>query len=204
MRRPKMMEPAERKRAVRASATSRPVSLLEVEQPAMQAGQVAIAPCGVAVDRYGGIEERGTHRRSFLAAANCAGRFRRYAAAGPVLWSGGMAMNWTSSDLSLVAAVPAGPRFGARLQEALRELVRRSVLGPGDALPSTRELADHLGLARGTVVTAYEQLTAEGYLLAQPGGRTRVSPAAGAAEQRMPQQAQSARPVSICGPACRI
>lgn len=102
-------------------------------------------------------------------------------------------MKWTSVDLSLAAEVAAGPRFGARLQEALRELVRRSVLGPGDALPSTRELADHLGVARGTVVASYEQLTAEGYLLAQPGGRTRVSPAAGVAEEPVPQPAQSAR-----------
>lgn len=46
---------------------------------------------------------------------------------------------------------------------------------PGEALPSTRALADDLGVARGTVVAAYETLTGEGYLVAQPGGRTTVA-----------------------------
>ncbi|MDO5025952.1 MAG: PLP-dependent aminotransferase family protein [Trueperella sp.] len=44
------------------------------------------------------------------------------------------------------------------------------------ALPSTRQLAEQLGVARGTVVNAYEQLQSEGYVTARPGGTTRISP----------------------------
>lgn len=92
-----------------------------------------------------------------------------------------MADNWTSSELVLTIAVSTGGRFGARLQTALREAIRRGALGPADALPSTRELAVELGVARGTVVQVYEQLVAEGYLVAVPGARTRVSPSAAGA-----------------------
>jgi GntR family transcriptional regulator/MocR family aminotransferase len=42
-------------------------------------------------------------------------------------------------------------------------------------LPSTRALASDLGLARGTVVEAYAQLQAEGYLTARRGSGTRVA-----------------------------
>ena len=40
-------------------------------------------------------------------------------------------------------------------------------LAPGTRLPSSRELALELGCARATVVAAYEQLVAEGYLRAE-------------------------------------
>ena len=43
-------------------------------------------------------------------------------------------------------------------------------------LPSTRALAGQLGVVRGIVVEAYEQLIAEGYLASRPGGSTRVAP----------------------------
>jgi GntR family transcriptional regulator/MocR family aminotransferase len=86
-----------------------------------------------------------------------------------------MAQSWTTSDLALALALPPGRRPGERLQTALRDAVRRGVLDDGDSLPSTRDLAAALGVARGTVVHVYEQLGAEGYLVARPGGRTRVS-----------------------------
>ena len=85
-----------------------------------------------------------------------------------------MAQNWTTSDLALALALPPSRRPGEQLQIALRDAVRQGVLDDGDALPSTRELATALGVARGTVVHVYEQLGAEGYLIARPGGRTRV------------------------------
>ena len=46
---------------------------------------------------------------------------------------------------------------------------------PGAALPSTRGLAAELGLARGTVVAAIEQLSAEGILESRQGAITRVA-----------------------------
>jgi GntR family transcriptional regulator/MocR family aminotransferase len=45
----------------------------------------------------------------------------------------------------------------------------------GERLPSTRRLAEQLGVSRGLVVSAYEQLLAEGYLVAAVGSGTRVA-----------------------------
>jgi GntR family transcriptional regulator / MocR family aminotransferase len=50
-------------------------------------------------------------------------------------------------------------------------------LTAGSALPPSRALARRLGVSRGVVVDAYEQLVAEGYLTARTGAGTRVSSA---------------------------
>ena len=42
-------------------------------------------------------------------------------------------------------------------------------LAPRERLPASRQLAAGLGISRGTVVTAYEQLAAEGYIESRPG-----------------------------------
>ncbi|WP_256959695.1 winged helix-turn-helix domain-containing protein, partial [Streptomyces viridochromogenes] len=60
-------------------------------------------------------------------------------------------------------AAPARAR-GRSLREALREAVRSGRLAPGTRLPSSRDLAADLGVSRGLITEAYEQLTAEGYL----------------------------------------
>jgi GntR family transcriptional regulator / MocR family aminotransferase len=46
--------------------------------------------------------------------------------------------------------------------------------GAGAPLPSTRALAADLGIARNTVIAAYDQLRTEGYVTSQRGGGTRV------------------------------
>lgn len=46
---------------------------------------------------------------------------------------------------------------------------------PGERLPSTRDLAQSLGVSRNTILLAFEQLTAEGYLEGQTGSGTYVS-----------------------------
>ncbi|KTS13298.1 PLP-dependent aminotransferase family protein [Microbacterium testaceum] len=65
------------------------------------------------------------------------------------------------------------------LHEQLAHGVRAAVLEGrvrgGEPVPSTRALAADLGVARGTVVAAYEILAGEGYLLAIPGGGTVVA-----------------------------
>jgi GntR family transcriptional regulator / MocR family aminotransferase len=58
------------------------------------------------------------------------------------------------------------------LQQVLRDAVRAGRLPAGTRLPSTRTLAADLGVARGTVTSAYEQLVAEGYLTARQGSGT--------------------------------
>src|SRR5215470_19465754 len=58
--------------------------------------------------------------------------------------------------------------------EALRAAMQQGRLPPGARLPSSRDLARQLRVARGTVVLAYEQLRAEGYLRAAHGAGTSV------------------------------
>lgn len=67
---------------------------------------------------------------------------------------------------------------GVPLQRWLCGELRAAILGgqvlPGGRLPSTRDLARQLGVSRGTVTTAYEQLVAEGYLTGATGSGTTV------------------------------
>ncbi len=65
----------------------------------------------------------------------------------------------------------------AALEEALRDAIRAGRLQAGTDLPSSRTLATDLGLARGTVVEAYAQLTAEGYLRTRARSGTQVATA---------------------------
>jgi len=59
--------------------------------------------------------------------------------------------------------------------EALRNAILEGRLQRGGRLPSTRDLAQQLGVARGTVVAAFEQLAAEGYIVGRQGSGTFVS-----------------------------
>src|SRR5262245_31195742 len=62
-----------------------------------------------------------------------------------------------------------------QLYTALREAILAGRLSPGTRLPATRVLARDLGAARNTVVAAFEQLVAEGYLASRVGDGTRVA-----------------------------
>ena len=83
----------------------------------------------------------------------------------------------TSSGLDLFVALrrEGGLPLRAQLEDAIRGAIREGRLAHGRALPSTRALAQDLGISRGVVVGAYDQLTAEGYLTARLGGVTRVA-----------------------------
>lgn len=75
---------------------------------------------------------------------------------------------------------------GLPIQVRLRAVVVQAILdgrlGPGTALPSSRDLAQALALSRNTVTAAYEQLVEEGFLEARP--RRGVFVAANAAPAR--------------------
>lgn len=100
------------------------------------------------------------------------------------------------------ARLPELPALGAldrnagglaqQLTQALRVAIRRGDLRPGEALPSTRMLAQALQLARGTVVEAFEQLVAEGFLEARAGAGTRVA--------SLPEVVPAALPASSAAP----
>jgi GntR family transcriptional regulator / MocR family aminotransferase len=85
-----------------------------------------------------------------------------------------MADNWTTLRELLLPAASAGGR-GRAVESALRTAIRDGQLAPGLRLPSSRDLATQLGVARGTVTAAYGQLTAEGYLTARRGSGTSVA-----------------------------
>jgi GntR family transcriptional regulator/MocR family aminotransferase len=61
------------------------------------------------------------------------------------------------------------------LEAALRDAIRSGRLAARARLPSSRALAQDLGLARTTVSEAYAQLEAEGYLVARRGAGTWVA-----------------------------
>ena len=59
--------------------------------------------------------------------------------------------------------------------QRLRHGILRGALPPGVRLPPTRALAEELGVARQTVVLAYERLAAEGYVRGRVGSGTFVT-----------------------------
>ena len=90
------------------------------------------------------------------------------------------AVNETNLGLQLTLAdLLDARRRGSRglasaLAAALRASIRDGRLPAGTPLPASRGLAADLGLSRGVVVRAYEQLVAEGYLLSHTGRGTVV------------------------------
>jgi GntR family transcriptional regulator/MocR family aminotransferase len=62
-----------------------------------------------------------------------------------------------------------------QIYEAIRRAILSGNLRPTTTLPATRLLSKHLGVSRMTVINAYEQLLAEGYLEAKTGAGTFVA-----------------------------
>jgi GntR family transcriptional regulator/MocR family aminotransferase len=86
-----------------------------------------------------------------------------------------MAIEWSGWSPELTVALDRGQPLRAQLEDHLRCAIRDGRLAPGERLPSTRALARYLSLSRGLVQEGYEQLIAEGYLIARAGSATRVA-----------------------------
>jgi len=69
----------------------------------------------------------------------------------------------------------SGSPLYQQLYEQLRRVILEGRLIPGQRLPPTRELAEHLKLSRSTVLLAFEHLAAEGYAEGKTGAGTFVS-----------------------------
>ncbi len=82
-----------------------------------------------------------------------------------------------------------------RIARGIADDVRRGRLRTGTALPGSRALADSLGVHRNTVLAAYRELTAEGWVEPRPGGGTFVT--GGVPEPKPRALARAPRPSSI-------
>src|SRR2546423_11144668 len=91
---------------------------------------------------------------------------------------------------------PLGVPRRRALERSLRSAIRDGRLTAGTRLPSTRALAQDLGLARGTVLESYAQLEAEVYLDSRHGAGTWVADVQAVAPA-------AARPDAV-GPAPRL
>lgn len=85
-----------------------------------------------------------------------------------------MARRSATLALSLPPRAAGRPAYRA-LYDALREAILSGRLRPGAKLPGSRELARQEGLARGTIVAAFEMLVAEGYVEGSVGSGTFVA-----------------------------
>ncbi|HZZ88265.1 MAG TPA: PLP-dependent aminotransferase family protein [Caulobacteraceae bacterium] len=107
-------------------------------------------------------------------------------------------MTRARTDFSLPIALEPG---ASPLYRQVYDWVQRAIvdgrLKPGQRVPSTRRLAAELRVSRVPILTAFEQLHAEGYLESTIGAGTRVAAS-------MPEQALRSlprrRPAEACGP----
>jgi GntR family transcriptional regulator / MocR family aminotransferase len=65
--------------------------------------------------------------------------------------------------------------MAAQVANQLRTAILTGILKPEHTLPATRRLASELGISRGVVVRAFEQLSGEGFLESNGAGGTKVA-----------------------------
>lgn len=79
-----------------------------------------------------------------------------------------------------------------QIYRSLKERILSGRIVQGEAIPSTRELADVLGVSRNTVNIAYDMLWTEGFILRRQGAPSRV--ADGLQMQRMQKERKPQKP----------
>lgn len=75
--------------------------------------------------------------------------------------------------IALDRALPAA--LHRQLYQQMAQAIRTGTIRGGERLPSSRWLAKLLGVSRNTVLTAYDQLAADGLILGVRGAGMRVS-----------------------------
>ncbi|HEX2569609.1 MAG TPA: PLP-dependent aminotransferase family protein [Polyangia bacterium] len=78
-------------------------------------------------------------------------------------------------QLALTLAPDSDLPLFLQIARALTDDIRRGRLHPGDPLPGSRRLAETLAVHRNTVLAAYRELQAEGWITTRPAGGTYVS-----------------------------
>jgi GntR family transcriptional regulator/MocR family aminotransferase len=101
-----------------------------------------------------------------------------------------MAKVRTNSGVLVVLDHQARVPLHRQIEISLRDSIRAGRLPRGSSLPPSRVLAADLGVSRGVVVEAYQQLTAEGYLMSRTGGYTQIAagPSAATAGLRLARE----------------
>src|SRR5262249_20573239 len=90
------------------------------------------------------------------------------------MWTGTVA---TEPNLEIVLgawSTGRGP-LHRKLSDALGRAIEHRALPPGTRVPAERELARRLLVSRSTVVAAYDELRARGFLESRRGSGTRVA-----------------------------
>ena len=113
-------------------------------------------------------------------------------------------IDWLQHAWAHPAGDEASLPIGARLTQLLRRAVLERVVPPAHRLPSTRALAQALRIARNTAVPVYEQLRAEGFVVAGQGSGTyacRIAPdalpAAGPAPAALEARPRASAPLAF-------
>jgi len=89
----------------------------------------------------------------------------------------------------------AGEPVIRQVYDQVRQAIHAGALAPGGKLPSSRGLATHLGVARASVVAAYDLLQAEGYIEGRRGSGAYVAgDLSGVLEVRPPAAVAQAAP----------
>ncbi|POZ61059.1 PLP-dependent aminotransferase family protein [Chromobacterium alticapitis] len=94
--------------------------------------------------------------------------------------------DWLCEFLRAQLQKDGGENLSRQLYRQLRELIRQARLAAGSPVPASRQLAANLAIGRNTVLAAYEQLIAEGYLESRHGSGTYVCQAFSAAAPPAP------------------
>ena len=95
--------------------------------------------------------------------------------------------------LSVIPLSRSGEPLSRQLYLWLRKAILEKTLRPGERLPSTRDLCDQLDVSRTVVLSAYDQLLAEGFVEGRGGSGTYVSAALNTADVARPQGSASIR-----------
>lgn len=78
-----------------------------------------------------------------------------------------------------------------QIYRAVRAAILEGRVAAGTRLPTSRELARELGISRNTVVSAFEPLRAEGYVVSRVGSGTFVAPRVGSQDESAPRAPRS-------------
>jgi GntR family transcriptional regulator/MocR family aminotransferase len=78
-------------------------------------------------------------------------------------------------QIPLILDQTAEQSLTSQLVVQLRDAIKRGRIARGMKLPSSRRLAEQLGISRNTVVRAYEELCTEGYVEARPASCVAVA-----------------------------